>query len=467
MSHTNTAPARGQVAAACRDFSNSPGLPFAQHLPQPQIEQALADCHAAFRQRRFTPAVTLWTFLSQVLQPDPSCRAAVARVLAWRAAQGLAAGSADTGGYCKARDRLPTAALRRLARDTGRDVLAKAATPWLWKGRVVKVVDGTGVSMPDTAANQKEYPQSRSAKPGCGFPLIRMVVLFSLAVGTALDAAFGKHRGQGQGEQSLFRQVLENLAPGEVLLGDRNFCDYWVIAAAQARGVDTVLRLNTRWQKSLHGCRRLANGDRLMRLTKPRRPSWMSTTDHAAVVDELWIRVVRVRVRQRGFRTRSLLVATTLLEPGQASSAELAELYRARWQAELDLRSLKQTLQMDVLRCKEPEMVRKEIWAHLLAYNLLRGVMAQAACTAGCKPRELSVAATAQLLNAFVPYMRVAPDQEARGHLWEVLLAAIGRHRVGRRPDRVEPRCTKRRPKNYPPLSVPRRQSRARLRAAG
>src|SRR5205085_1569367 len=141
-------------------------------------------------------------------------------------------------------------------------------------------------------------------------------------------------------------------APGDVLLGDRNFCDYWVIAAASARSVDTVLRLNTRWQKSLHGCRRLANGDRLMRRTKPGRPSWMSATDYAAVPAEQWLRVVRVRVRQRGFRTRSLLVATTLLQPQEASSAELADLYRARWQAELDLRSLKQTLQMDVLRCK-------------------------------------------------------------------------------------------------------------------
>jgi hypothetical protein len=455
------------MAAACRDIVNSPGLPFAQHLPQQQIAQALADAGASFRQRRFSPAVTLWTFLSQTLEPDPCCRAAVARLLAWRAAQGLAPGSADTGGYCKARDRLPSAALRRLCRDTGRDVLAKAATPWLWKGRAVKVVDGTFLSMPDTAANQKEYPQSRSCKPGCGFPLIRLVVLFSLAVGTALDVAFGKHYGRGEGEQSLFRQLLDQLAPRDVLLGDRNFCDYWVIAAASARAVDTVLRLNTRWQKSLHGCRRLVNGDRLMRLTKPRRPSWMSATDYAAMPAELWIRVVRVRVRQRGFRTRSLLVATTLLEPDQASSAELADLYRARWQAELDLRSLKQTLQMDVLRCKEPEMVRKEIWAHLLAYNLLRGVMAQAANKAGCQPRALSLAATAQLLNAFVPYLAVAVDQAARAQLWEVLLVAVAQHRVGQRPNRVEPRRTKRRPKNYPRLTLPRPQARARLRAAG
>src|SRR5262249_43083603 len=160
-------------------------------------------------------------------------------------------------------------------------------------------------------------------------------------------------------------------------------------------GVATVLRLNAPWQKMLHCCKRLANGNRLMRRAKPARPWWMSVEEYAAVANEAWVRVVRVRVRQRGFRTRCLLVATTLVEPAEASSAELADLYRARWQAELDLRSLKKTLKMDVLRCKDPEMVRKEIWTHLLACNLVR-VMAQAAQQAECKPRGLSVAGTVQ-----------------------------------------------------------------------
>jgi Transposase DDE domain len=467
MTYATAPRALGQVAAACQDIIDSPGLPFADHLPEEQVDQALADCKVAFRHRLFSPAVTLWTFLSQTLDPDQSCRQAVARFLAWRVAGGLAPCSADTGGYCKARDRLPTAALSRLSRDTGRDLLAEAAAPWLWKGRAVKVADGTFLSMPDTPENQKEYPQSRRCQPGCGFPLIRVVVLFSLAVGTVLDAAFGKHHGKGEGEQSLFRQLWDNLVKGDVLLGDRNYCSYWVIAAAVARGVDAVLRLNTQWQKSLHACKRLPNGDRLMRLVKPPRPFWMSEKEHAAIAAEVWVRVVRVRVRQRGFRTRSLLVATTLLDIKETTACELAELYRARWQAELDLRSLKQTLQMDVLRCKEPELIRKEIWTHLLAYNLVRGVMAKAAQRAGCKPREVSLAGTVQLLNAFLPYLRMARDAQERARLWEALLQAVARQRVGNRPDRVEPRRTKRRPKNFPYLTEPRPLARARLRVAG
>jgi hypothetical protein len=466
MSHPTSLPGLGQVAASCRDFIDAPALPFADHLPQEQVDQALKDCGVKFRHRLFSPAVTLWTFLSQTIDPDGSCRAAVARFLAWRVFNGLAPCSADTGGYCKARDRLPEAALGHLTRDTGRDLLSKAAAPWLWKGRAVKIADGTFLSMPDTPENQQEYPQSRRAKPGCGLALIRLVVLFSLAVGTVLDVAFGTHHGKGKGEMSLFRQLGDNIKRGEVLLADRYYCSYWVISAAVMRFADVVLRLNPKWQKNLHACKRLANGDRLMRRTKPARPKWMSEEDYAAIPNEVWLRVVRVRVRQRGFRTRSLLVATTLLEPKETTAAELAELFGARWQAELDLRSLKQTLQMAILRCETPEMIRKEIWAHLLAYNLVRGVMAQAARQAGCKPRELSLAGCVQLVNAFLPYLRAARNAPERAVLWEALLLAVGRHRVGNRPDRVEPRMVKRRPNNFPWLTVPRAEARAGLLAS-
>jgi Transposase DDE domain len=466
MTHSSPPPAIGQVAAACRQLIDSPGLPFADYLPEQQVERAIADCGATFRHRLFSPAITLWTFLSQTLDPDGCCRQALARFLAWRVAGGQAACSADTGAYCKARERLPEQALCRLTRQTGRDLLAKAPAPWLWKGRPVQVADGTTLSMPDTPKNQQDYPQQRRSKPGCGFPLVRLVVLFSLAVGTVLDAALGKYRGKGEGELSLFRQVQDNLQCGDILLGDRIYCCYWVIAAARQRDADAVLRLNSYWQKTLRCCQRLANGDRLLQLPKPRRPWWMSEPDYAAVPEQLWLRVVRLRVRQRGFRTRLLWVATTLLDPQEATSAELAELYRARWQAELDLRSLKQTLQRDVLRCKEPALVRKEIWVHLLAYNLVRAVMAQAAQQAGCKPRDVSLAATVQLLNAFLPHLRGASTAAERARLWAALLQAVGRHRVGQRPDRVEPRRSKRRPKTFPFLMEPRSQARARLRAA-
>jgi Transposase DDE domain len=451
-----------QVAHACYQRTRAPGLPFAQHLPAAQIQDALQRHGVSFRQRIFTPAITLWTFLSQLLDPDHSCRKAVARLLAWRTAQGLPPCSPENDAYCKARARLPEGVLHHLTQVTGRQPLDRARGGWLWKGRSVKIVDGTCVSMPDTPANQKEYPQPPQQKPGCGFPLLRLVVVFSLAVGTVLDAAFGRYQGQGTGEPSLFRTLEDVLVEGDVLLADRGYCSYWEIARARARGVEVVLRLNASWAKDRDSCRRLKSGDRRMRLKKPRRPSWMSAAEYAAVADELWVRVVRVRVRQRGFRTEELWVATTLSE-AVASREEIADLYRARWQAELDLRALKQTLQLDILRGKSPAMVRKEVWGHLLVYNVIRGLMARAAAAAAGRPRELSFTGAWQTFESFLPHWRVARTAEEALRLVAVLLWAIGQHRVGNRPDRYEPRKVKRRRKQHPWLNEPRPQAKARL----
>jgi hypothetical protein len=258
-----------QGQPTCRQLTRPEGLPFASHLPAQQVHDACRSLGTRFRDRLFSPALTLWTFLSQCLDADHSCRQAVTRLLAWRTAAGRPRCSTNTGAYCKARRRLPEAVLTRLTRDTGAAVLGGAAQPWLWKGRVVKVADGTGVSMPDTPANQAEYPQPCSQKPGCGFPLLRLVVVFSLAVGTVLDAALGRYHGPGTGEQSLFRSLWEGFAGGDVLLGDRNFCSYWVVAGARSRGVDVVLRLNASWAKGLRACQRLGPGERRMWLRKP------------------------------------------------------------------------------------------------------------------------------------------------------------------------------------------------------
>jgi hypothetical protein len=455
-----------QVQQTCRQLARHEGLPFASHLPAQQIDDTCRQLGVRFRDRLWTPAVTLWTFLSQCLDADSSCRQAVNRLLAWRTAAGLPRCSTNTGAYCKARRRLPEAVLAQLARDTGAAALGRAAQPWLWQGRVVKVADGTGLSMPDTDANQAEYPQPSSQKPGCGFALLRLVVVFSLAVGTVLDAALGRHQGVGTGEQSLFRSLGEGFEGGDVLLGDHNFCSYWVVAAARARDVDVVVRLNAGWAKGLGACQRLGPGERRMWLKRPPRPAWMAKEDYEDVLEELWIRCIEVRVRQKGFRTRRLTVATTIWDR-QVTAGDLAELYRRRWQAELDLRSLKESLQMDIIRGKTPGMVRKEVWAHLLVYNLIRGLMAQAALARGRRPDEVSFRGAVQALRAYLPHLRTARDGAEALRLVEELIRAIGEHRVGDRPDRCEPRATKRRPKNYPYLTVPRAQSRARLAATG
>jgi hypothetical protein len=453
-----------QVANECRQLHQAEGLPFAKHLPARLIHNTLCQVGSFFRQRIYTPAITLWTFLSQLLDPDPSCRQAVARLLAWRTAQGLPPCSPENSAYCKARARLPEALLARLTRDTGQQILDDAAEAWRWKGRHVKLVDGTGLSMPDTPANQKAYPQPNSQKPGVGFPLLRLLVIFSLAVGTVLEAAFAPYQGKGTGELSLFRTLHQQLQPGDVLLADRLFCTYWEVVAALARGADAVLRLHAgRQDINFRLGQRLGTGDRLVGWKRPARPAWMSREEYEKVPKELRIRGVQVRVRQRGWRVKKLVVVTTLLDPAAANREELADLYRARWQAELDLRSLKKTLQMDILRGQSPEMVRKELWGHLLVYNLVRGLMAQAALAAGLKPRQVSFKGALQTFNAFWPLLKVARCEAEALRLWLVMIWAIGQHEVGDRPDRYEPRKVKRRPKNYDRLNEPRAQARKRL----
>jgi hypothetical protein len=452
------------VASTCHELQHHEGLPFAQHLPADKIHTALRQLGGVFRQQIYTPAVTLWVFLSQLLDPDHSCRQAVARLLAWRTAQGLRPCSPDNSAYCKARARLPEALLARLTRDTGRDALDQADSSWLWKGRPVKLVDGTCLSMPDTPENQACYPQPRSQKPGVGFPMLRLVVLFSLAVGTVLDAAFGPYRGKGSGELSLFRSLQEQLQRDDILLADRQYCTYWEVTAALARGADVVLRWHGQTAIDFRTGRRLGPRDKRVYWRRPRRPEWMSPEEYEKTPECIIMRAVQVRVTQRGFRVQRLVVLTTLVSPTEATAEQLAELYRARWQVELDLRSLKVTLQMDILRGQSPEMVRKEVWGHLLAYNLIRTLMAQAARLAGVRPREVSFKGALQTWNAFWPLLQVASPEEAL-RLWLVMIWAIGQHQVGDRPDRYEPRARKRQPKRYPFLHEPRKEARKRLAA--
>ena len=464
MAHATAAP-RCRPPVRLRQLpADAPRLPFADLLDHAQVQQALDDEKVSFRDRLFSPLVTLWVFLSQVLDPDHSCRAAVARFSAWRVARGLAPCSADTSAYCKARRRLPEGVLARLTRASGRQAQEQAPPAWRWNGRTVKMVDGTTVSMPDTPANQQAFPHSRSQKPGLGFPIARLVVLFSLAVGTALDAALGRYLGKQTGETALFHTLHDNLEPGDILLMDRYYGSFWEIALAQQRGADVVSRLHQRRRADFRTGQRLGREDHVVRWSKPARPAWMDEATYAALPEALAVREVRVRVRHPGFRTRVLVVVTTLLDPAETPRADVAVLYRMRWLAELDLRALKQTLQMDVLRCQTPEMVRKEVWAHLLAYNLVRRVMAQAAQEAQLLPVQLSFKAAVQAVNAFTGVAWTAEARELE-EVWRRLRAFLASQRVGNRPNRYEPRARKRRPKPYPLLKVPRDKARARCRA--
>jgi hypothetical protein len=453
---------RRQIETLRAQFAQADGLAFAEVLPAGRVESALREEGARWRHKVYTPAVTLWAFLTQVANPDGSCRAAVARVLAWLVGRGEPPGSPKTDPYCKARARLPESLPGRLAREAGRALAGRADAAWLWQGRRVQVVDGTTVSMPDTEANQRAYPQPDAQGPGLGFPIARAVVVFCLATGAAVAAALGRYRGRRTGEAALLRQLAEAFDSGDVVLGDRSFGGFYELALWQGRGVDAVVRLHQARRADFRTGRRLGPKDHVVVWGRPDRPEWLDDGAYAALPRALAVREVAVRVAQPGFRTRRLVVVTTLLDAAAYPAAALAALYRARWHAELDLRSLKGPLGMDVLRCQSPGMVRKEFWVHLLAYNLIRGVMAQAAHDLGCAPRELSFAGALQAVRAFGERLLEAGAARAE-ELHEWLLLVVGCHQVGDRPDRVEPRARKRRPKHGAFLTKPREQARAEL----
>ena len=464
MAHATPCRGRVHVAVAGRRFAEAAGLPFADHLPAAAVDAAVRAEGVRFRDRLYPPAVTLWVFLSRVLDATHCRRQAVARFLAWRVGQGLAPCAADAGAYCKARVRLPEGVLARLARDAGRRPRDRTPDGWRWRGRTVKVVDGTTVALADTPANQRDYPQPRSRKPGVGFPLVRLVAPFAPATGTALDAALGPYRGKQTGESALFRGPHDRLEAGDVLLADRHYCSYFELALVGERSCDAVFRMHQRRRVDFRRGRRLGPSDHVVTWAKPARPEWLAPEEYARLPAELTIREVRVWVNRPGYRTRVLVVATTLLDAGTFPWREAAASYGARRYAELDPRAIKDTLQMGAPRGKTPAMARKEVWAHLPAYNPIRGVMARAACEAGLLPWEVSFAGAVRTVVAFAP-LAWATDEGEWEEIARRLLAALAEHRVNDRPGRCEPRAQKRRPQTYPLLNEPRDRARARLTA--
>ncbi len=450
-------------------FMQHSGLPFAQVLAEETIEQAFEEEASDFAQGEqdvYTPAITLWAFLSQVLfkGEQRSCVAAVSRVVVLCVALGRGPCSDNTGAYCRARAKLPVTVIRRLALTVADGCEEKLPRHWLWKRRHVHLVDGTTVSMPDTVENQAAYPQPQAQRQGLGFPIARMVVLLSLATGMVKDMAMGPYTGKQTGETALLRELLARFQPGDILLADRYYCSYFMIALLLELGIDFVTRLHQRRSADFRRGRRLGPGDHLVTWTRPAKPQWMDQETYERMPASIQIRELQVHVEQPGFRVEQLLVVTTLTDAEEYTQEDVAELYHQRWLAELDIRTLKITLGMDVLRCKTPEMVCREIWTCLLAYNLIRQTMLEAALASDRSPRQLSFTAALQKIAASWATLSVC------GHEMLVLvitthLEHIAGHRVGHRPNRVEPRAVKRRPKPHKLLTKPRAQARAEMLA--
>jgi hypothetical protein len=460
---STNAPARSRFESVRDQLDQDQGLPFLKLLSRSRVEASCRHCNHTWRQRVYTPWITLSLFLSQILSDDHSCDDAVDRFQKYRYDQGLPSVSAETTSYCEARQRLPEELAWDLVRRTGESIQRSAKSSWHFRGRTVKIVDGSTVTMPDTLENQAAYPQLKTQAPGLGFPIARILVVFSLAVGTVLEAAIGPYQGKQTSELALLRTVIGQFQAGEIVLADRFFGSYWVIAALQARGVDVVVRLHQARKADFRRGRRLGREDHLVTWTRPAHvPAWMSRDEYRAMPARITVRELRVRVKDKTKRVQNLVIVTTLVDSKIDKAAGLGGLFRQRWHAELDLRSLKSELQMEMLRTRSPEMVRQEVAMHLLAYNLIRGVMAEAARAQQIKPRTISFTGSLHTVRAFEASHLYDPERI------EVdlprLLELIGQKRVGDRPDRYEPRAVKRRPKPYPRLTMPRKTAKRLIR---
>ncbi len=448
-------------------FLQSPGLPFADVLREEEIREAFAAADACFAEDEgdtYTPGVTLWGWLSQTLHAGAlrSCAAAVARVGVLCVMLNRQPPSPDTGAYCRARAKLPERVLERLVYRVGDGLEARVPADWLWQGRHVKIGDGTTLLTPDTPANQAAWPQARTQKRGVGFPILRMVVLLSLATAALCGVAVGPYQGKQTGEPALLRELLDRFQVGDVFLGDCCFASYLMLALLLARGVDSVVRQHQRRRTDFRCGQRLGRKDHVVVWQRPACPEWMDEETYAQIPATLSLRELEVRVEVRGFRVRQLVVVTTLTDARRYPTTEIARLFRARWNVELDLRTIKVTLHMDDLRCKTPEMVRREILVHWLAYNLIRKVMAQAALCERRVPRELSFAAAVVAIGSAWDHASLA-DRHTLTALAQIQWRLIAWHEVGHRPNRVEPRAIKRRPKEHQLLRKPRAEARAEL----
>ena len=434
----------------------------------------------------YTPAITLWALISQALfsSEHRSCKAAVLRVASFFATVGRTVCSTDTGNYCRARLQIPFQAVRDIAMLLAIDVEAtverdtvlaeQEAAESLCPDVIANVksvpvscrillVDGFTVTMADTPENQAEYPQNPAQKEGIGFPILRGVTLISMMTGMLFDCEIGPYCGKESGETALLWKLLSQLRRGDILVADSYYCTFWLIAACLARGVQIVMKNHHKRDDHPIHARRIDKHQRTVTWDRPPRPEWMSEEVYAEQPATVEVRLVDVQVNEPGFRTKGFTVATTMLDHKLSTAAWIGSVYRSRWLVELDIRSIKCSLGIDVLRAKTPEMVRTELWSCLLAYNLIRAKMLQSCAANGRDCRSLSFTTTMQLLGTNWLLCAVIGVTSELAQLGQ---EASSSEVVGHRPDRVEPRVNKRRPKVLALMTKPRREYHAELESA-
>lgn len=462
---THRSPGNNGFDTIAEPFLQQPGLPFAEVLTGEAIERAFAQHGALFAPKDiFCTSIVLWAFLAQVLRggKGAACAAAVADIATYMQQTGKRAPSGDTGDYCRARSKLNLAALRGLVVEAAQQLQDGADPSWHWHGLHAKLIDGFTFTMPDTPENQAQFPQQKNQRPGAGFPIARACAVLSLATAAIHDLNIGPYEGKETGESALLRGILDCLKTGDVAVFDRYFCSFMMLAILQLRGVHFGARLHQSRPSDFRQGQRLGRDDHLVTWTRPSRPPWMSEELYQQIPETMTLREVRFQVTVPGRRTETLIVVTSLIDPQTYSQEDIAELYGYRWNAELDIRDIKQTLGLDHVRCKTPDMVRRELWVTLLAYNLVRKLIATAAAVHGRQPRQLGFTLACQTILSSWMLLATGACRDVRD-LWRLALERIAANEVANRPGRIEPRMIKRRRDHYPLMHDPRQKLRQAL----
>lgn len=460
-------PGSGKFQQVVAAFLAGEGLPFAHILSAERIERVFAKHDCLFGLHGvYTTAMMVWSFLSQVLRDgkEASCQAAVARVVSYCQHQGLQAPTEDTGDYCRARAKLSAAALRDLSREVAQELEQAAEASWLWKGRRhAKLIDGFTFTMPDTPANQARYPHPQTQQPGVGLPIARAVAILSLATACVMDLAVGPYQGKETGELALLRTLLGCLSADDIAVADRYYCSFMMIAMLLGQGTQVCARKHQKRHTDFRRGQRLGKCDHLIVWTRPPRPEWMAEATYARIPETLTLRETRFQVVEPGRRTHTIDIITTLVDADEYTREDIAELYGFRWNSELDIHGLKSSLNLGHVRCKSPEMVRRELGTTILGYNLIRTTAAGAALLHGQQPRQISFTSTCQYVLAGWMQLSLGLAQTQEAYL-RLLLQQIAACQVANRPGRLEPRVLKRRRHGYKLMQKPRHQLRRELR---
>ena len=421
-------------------------------LDAERYQSILSECRE-FRDRMYTPIKTVFLFIKQVLNTDKSCRKAVAGVAVEQLSAKKKPLSTNTGPYCKARKRLPEEAVRELVKETGSKASKNTPVQWRPFGRDLKVFDGSTAKMSDTKENQKVFPQHKNQKKGAGFPIARFVVVMSLTIGTVIDYAIGAYKGKGTGESSLLRSILTCIVKDDIVLGDRYFPNFFLMADLIKIGADGIFRGQGQRHYDFRSGERLGENDHIVSWEKPYKPAWMTQDEYDFYPDKIKI---------REFKVAGNVYVTTFMNAKKYHKKELSSIYERRWDVEINLKSIKAVMNMDMLSCKTPEMVKKEIGIHFLAYNFIRIIMAEACATHNALPWKISFKGSVQLITEFMPHFLNSNSRKNK-ILYAEMLVLIIKNKVGNRPGRVEPRVIKQRHKPFPTLKRQRSVEKMRL----